>query len=189
MKFLIDGSSTRLNERLAVAPELVAGQLLTPLTRYRRAHEVFGIDNGAFSGFKEAPFVTLLAREVHKKDSCLFVAVPDYVGSHEVTMAMWNAYNYLADGWVKAFVCQDGITEIPKEAGAVFIGGTNDFKDSDEALDIVKDALAKGMHTHCGRVNGPERFIRYAEIGTHTCDGSGVSRYDHMILKIQEAVK
>jgi hypothetical protein len=188
MKFLIDGHRDRVALRYLQWPEGVAGQLLTPLTRYSRGHEVFAIDNGCFTSFREQNFKALLKREFYVKDQSLFVCVPDKVGSHKETMVLWDQYSNLANGYKKAFVAQEGYEGFPEGASALFIGGTNTFKDSKESENAVKDALAKGLHVHIGRVNGPERFIRFHLLGAHTCDGSGVSRYDHMLPLIRDAI-
>lgn len=186
MRFLIDGSGKRLAERIAQWSDGVAGQLLTPLTRYKRAHEVFAIDNGAYGGFRQSPFCATLKRNSDKMEECLFVCVPDKLGDHKTTLQMWHEKNHLADGWKKAFVAQDGYDGMPEEADAIFIGGTNAFKDSLEAIYAIIDARAKGKHVHIGRINGPERFHRFREYAD-TCDGSGVSKYDHMLIKIKES--
>ena len=187
MKFLIDGSGKRITERRLQADELIIGQLLTPLTGYKLAEPKFGIDNGAFSGMtdqKIAKFTRLLDRYYDKRDSCFFVAIPDKVADHKESLAMWDKYHHLADGYTKAFVAQDGFDGMPDGARALFIGGSNDFKDSDECTDIVMRHVKDGFHVHVGRVNGFERFIKFHEIGAHTCDGSGISMYDHMLEKL-----
>jgi hypothetical protein len=191
MKVLIDGSSKRLAERRAQADWLVGGQFLTPLTGYKLAEKVFGIDNGAFSGMtvqKIAKFTRLLARYYDKREDCLFVAVPDKVADHKESLVMWDRYNHLADGYTKAFVVQNGFDGAPSEAGSVFIGGDNDFKDSNECYDIVKRHIAVGMHVHIGRVTGFKRFIKFHEIGAHTCDGSGLSMYDGTFQRLSDAL-
>lgn len=188
MKFLIDGHRDRVAFRSLQWPDGVVGQLLTPLTRYRRGHPIFAIDNGAFTSFNEKGFISLLRREQAVMEDCLFVCVPDKLGCHKVTMSLYKSLGYLCEGWKKAFVAQDGYDGMPEDAQALFIGGTNSFKDSEDALHAVESALKDGKHVHIGRVNGPDRFIRFHNAGAHTCDGSGVSRYDHMILAIKGAM-
>jgi hypothetical protein len=119
----------------------------------------------------------------------MFVCVPDKVGSHKETMELWFQHKHLTEGYKKAFVAQEGYDGFPEGVDALFIGGTNLFKDSLESGEAVKDALSKGLHVHIGRVNGPERFIRFHDLGAHTCDGSGVSRYDHMLPAIKLAME
>jgi len=147
---------------------------------------VFGIDNGAFSYFDEAAFTRLLRRELPRKQDCLFVCVPDKVGDHIETLIMWEQYKHLAEGWRRAFVVQDGFTGAPPDADVLFIGGTTAFKDSREVEQIVCDGVARGVHVHVGRVNGAKRFWKFRALGAHTCDGSGVSRFDHMLEKIRD---
>lgn len=100
---------------------------------------------------------------------------------------MWDDYKHLANGFKLAFVAQDGYSGMPDDADTLFIGGTDRFKESEEAQDAVLDALANGKHVHIGRVNTAPRFMLYHVLGAHTCDGSGVSRYDHMLPAIREA--
>lgn len=192
MKFLIDGSGKRIAKRREQASDLVGGQLLTPLTGYKLAEECFGIDNGAFSGMTDSKvkrFTRILFRYYSQRDSCHFVAIPDKVGDHKETLEMWKRYNHLADGYTKAFVAQDGFNGMPNEAGALFVGGSTEFKDSLECNDIVKHYLSKGFHVHIGRVNTFDRFIKYHDIGAQTCDGSGISMYDHMIENLSYKIK
>jgi hypothetical protein len=189
LKFLIDGHSSRVDARIAQWPEGVAGQLLTPLTRYKLRDHAFAIDNGAFSGFNQREFTNLLRRVKHRREDALFVCVPDIVGDHRGTMSKFRDLHHLADGWRKAFVAQDGFDGMPEEATALFIGGTDKFKDSQECYGIVRRYKHLGFHVHVGRVNGPDRFLVVWALGAHTCDGSGVSRYDHMLPAIKRAME
>lgn len=188
MKFLIDGHRDRVTFRREQWEAGVSGQLITPLTNYKLGHRPFGVDNGAFTSLKIQGLRNLLKRNLPEKEFCLFVAVPDKVGCHATTLELWHEHNHIADGWPKAFVAQDGFDGAP-ECDAIFIGGTNSFKDSAEALSIVAHFLALGKHVHVGRVNGATRFLNFLDAGAHTCDGSGVSRYDHMLPAIKEAVE
>lgn len=184
MKFLIDKSPKDVERKLALHPSLVAGQLLTPLTRYRNAKKKCAIDNGAFSGFNRDAFLSLLAREEENKELCLFVTVPDIVGSARRTLEIWRYRHRIIQHWPLALVMQDGMEDmdIPwDELAAVFIGGCDPWKDSKAAVDIVKTAKTLRKHSHVGRVNTLKRYKLYAEAGADTCDGSGVAMYDHML--------
>lgn len=189
MKFLIDGSENRIKQRRSQADELIAGQLLTPLTKYRRCEDVFGIDNGGFTGAKIEGFTKLIKNQFEFRDQCLFAAVPDKIADHKESLSMWNDYQHIADGYKKAFVVQDGFDEFPSNADAMFLGGSTEFKDSAESDGIVKFALNNDMHVHIGRVNTIERFYHFHELGAHTCDGSGISMYDHMLEKLYRLFK
>lgn len=98
MKFLIDKSPKDVERKMRLHPSLVAGQLLTPLTRYRNFGGVFAIDNGAFSGFRAPEFKALLQREDENRDRCLFVTVPDIVASGRRTLEIWKHRHSLAVG-------------------------------------------------------------------------------------------
>jgi hypothetical protein len=185
MKFLIDGHKDRVLLRQSQWFDGVGGQLLTPLTRYRRGSDVFAIDNGCFTSFREKEFVSLLKREYEFRESALFVCSPDKVGCHKTTFKMYEDYHHLCAGFKIAFVAQDGYEGMPNEVDALFIGGTNAFKDSQLAVDAVIDALNKNKHVHIGRINTAPRFLKFNQLGAHTCDGSGVSRYDHMLPAIK----
>ena len=189
MKILIDSGGKLLQRRIEMWPEKVAGQLITPLSGARRYHDVFAFDNGAYTQFKEKRFIALLKREYEHRDKCLFVAVPDKVGSHNETLKMWSAYNHLADGYKKAFVAQDGYEGYPDGTECLFIGGTNDFKDTQESFDAVVDAKKAGLFVHVGRVTGVKRFMFYEDAGADTCDGSGLTRFDATFLSLRDRYK
>lgn len=180
MKFLIDANRKTVIHRYQQWPDGVAGQLLTPLTRYKRCADVFAIDNGCYGGLKESAFISLLKREYEHRQKCLFVCIPDKVGCHMSTSSMWVRYQHLADGYKRAFVAQDGFNGIPEGADALFIGGTNVFKESREVLQIVS-YFASRMHVHIGRVNTHRRFRKFRDAGAHTCDGSGICRFSEML--------
>ncbi|MFN7318045.1 MAG: hypothetical protein ACK5S6_00920 [bacterium] len=180
MKFLVDASETKALD--GSFPDIVVtGQLLTPLTRYRRWHTTFAIDNGAFSKFNRKAWESLLRRESEHRGNCLFVCCPDVVGSARRTNELFKVYCYLIrSDWKVAYVAQDGSEDmdIPWDlCNCLFLGGRDPWKDSQAAQDIVKTALALGKHVHIGRVNAVDRYILYAKLGAHTCDGSGISRY------------
>jgi hypothetical protein len=193
MKILIDGGASRIEARVREWPEKIGGQLITALTSYSRHHEVFAVDNGAYSGFREKNFIRILKREEKNKEHCLFVAIPDKVGSHKETLAMWDRYHYLGEGWKKAFVAQDGYDGHPDDVDCLFIGGTNRFKDSKESYNAVVDAKKKGLFVHVGRVTAVKRFLFYEDAGADTCDGSGLSRFDktftNLMLSYNRSVK
>lgn len=191
MKFLIDKSPKHVERKMGLHPSLVAGQLLTPLTRYKNAGGVFAIDNGAFSGFDRNGFAALLLREQVNQGKCLFVTVPDVVGAGRRTLEIWRHRETIVKDWPLALVAQDGMEDLDipwAEMAAVFIGGGDPWKDSKASLDIVKTAKTLGKHVHVGRVNTAKRFKLFASVGADTCDGSGVAMYDHMLDDIAKAL-
>ena len=156
------------------------GQLLTPLTRYRnRAAEEgrpWAMDNGAFSQFRKSAFMALMQREIANATSCLFVACPDVVGCHDRTLDLFGVWHVRVAPYPPAFVAQDGCDRIPEEARALFVGGSTEFKQSPEALLLAKDARARGLWVHVGRVNSQDRYNRWVPYAD-SCDGSGISQY------------
>lgn len=161
------------------------GQLLTPLTRYRLRDpsRQWAIDNGGFSGLDIRAFEALLRREHHHRDKCLFVAVPDIVGSARRTLEVFERWKGRLSGWHLALVCQDGQEHLPipwDDIAAVFIGGSTNWKCSLHAEQIVRAAKALGKWAHIGRVNDPSRFKHFEAMDADSCDGTGIARYSHM---------
>ena len=191
MKFLIDTHRDTLAEKCQQFPELVLGQLLTPLTRYSCWDGLFAIDNGAFSGFRREDFQSLLAREEPNKQRCKFVCVPDIVGNGRRTLELWKHRHDWVRGWPLALVLQNGAEdlEIPwDELQAVFIGGIDPWKESAASADLIKTAKTLGKWVHIGRVNTSKRFKHFLELGADSCDGSGIARYDHMLVNIHRTM-
>jgi len=184
MRFLIDKSSTDIGRKMQQHGEFIAGQLLTPLTRYANFGGTFAIDNGAFSRFDAKAFRALLDREKDNAHRCLFVAIPDVVGNARRTLELWKHRARFAQHWPAALVAQDGMEDLDipwDDMSAVFIGGRDPWKESQASLDIVKTAKTLGLHVHVGRVNTAKRFRLFAEACADTCDGSGIAMYDHML--------
>lgn len=163
------------------------GQLLTPLTRYalREPDKPWAIDNGAYSTFDQRPYWSLLAREQHQRDMCLFVTAPDVVGSARRTLELFRHFQprLKQDGWRVALVMQDGQESLPipwHNLSAIFVGGSTAWKVSDHAAHCIKAAKALGKWVHVGRVNDPARFEHFEALGVDSIDGTGLARYSHM---------
>lgn len=164
-------------------------QLFTPLTRYRNRHHdrMFAIDNGAFSRFNRKAFEALLEREKERKHLCRFVSVPDVVGSARRTLEVFDYWYPLLNQWPLALVAQDGQGDLPiawDQIAAVFIGGTNAFKLSQDAVQIIKAAKMMDKWVHVGRVNSPDRFEGFKDLGVDSVDGSGIAQYTWMRERI-----
>lgn len=161
------------------------GQLLTPLTRYRLRSDTFAIDNGGFKKLDIPGLKSLLKREEANKSKCLFVSIPDIVGSAQRTIELFNHFHAHDEfsGWKLAFVCQDGQESLPIPwdlIDAVFIGGSTSWKISAYVEQIIKTAKVLGKHVHAGRVNTPERWSWFEDQGVDSADGTGLARYTHM---------
>jgi hypothetical protein len=155
----------------------------------------WAMDNGAFIGFEEGAFVRMLERfsgldgRIGSKGcdgstpaGCLFVTAPDFVGDAASTLARWPFWSRLIRGLglSPAFVAQDGLTpdRVPwDEMGALFIGGSTDYKESVEARALCGYAKAKGIWVHWGRVNGKRRYELAIKAGADSIDGTGFSMF------------
>lgn len=159
-------------------------QLRTPLTCYALSGKPYGLDNGCFSRFPEKKWKRLLVEAEENRP--VFVCLPDVVGDARRTLDLFNVFKPLTAGLPRALVLQDGVGqfEIPwNDIDAVFVGGTDDFKISNECINACKTAKMLGKWVHVGRINTPERTRQWVELGD-SLDGSGISRYDHMLEKV-----
>jgi len=123
----------------------------------------WAVDNGAFSG-------------------CLFVSAPDVVADAAATLRRWPFWARLIRGlgFPPAFVAQDGLSadRVPwADMGALFIGGSTDYKESADVRSLMAYAKAKGIWTHWGRVNGKRRYEMALKAGCDSFDGSGFSKW------------
>lgn len=167
--------------------EKCIGQLLTPRSGYPNRGGIFAIDNSAYARFRPTSFFSRLNKELPNIDRCKFVSVPDVVGSARRTLELFNYFKKQLKPWPLALVCQDGQGELPipwNHISAVFIGGTTDFKLSQEAIAIIKTAQAMGKWVHVGRVNTPSRVLWCEQLKVDSIDGTGISRYSHMRERI-----
>jgi hypothetical protein len=161
------------------------GQLLTPLTSYRLRNPAakWAGDNGGFKRVDGPGLLRLLEREADHRATCLFIAVPDVIGSARRTLEVFDHWKERLAGWPLALVCQDGQEDLPipwDEIDAVFIGGSTKWKLSEHVGHIIRAANALDKWAHVGRVNDPARFLHFEEMGADSCDGTGLARYTHM---------
>lgn len=164
-------------------------QLRTPLTKYQLAGVPYGLDNGCFARFEQATWEKLLDdAEEHRP---VFVCLPDVVGDARRTLDLFDAFHRRTNGLPRALVLQDGIGnhQIPwGEIDAVFVGGSNDFKISSEAYNACRVAKILGKWIHVGRVNTASRVRDWIGIAD-SIDGSGISRYDHMLESVLSTIR
>jgi hypothetical protein len=157
-------------------------QLRTPLTNYARAAGVpYGLDNGCFKTFDRKEWDRLL--EIAEIDSPVFACLPDIVGDAQRTVELFEYFKRHTNGIPRAMVLQDGIEHatIPwDDMAAVFVGGTDAFKNSPVTMRAAKTAKMLGKWVHVGRVNTAKRVRDWVGIAD-SIDGSGMSRYDHML--------
>lgn len=123
------------------------------------------------------------------KHKCRFVCAPDVVCDSVTTLKKFHEWKGELKKWPIAFVLQDGfkMDEVPwNEIKAIFIGGSNRFKDSYRITEAVQIAQSKGLWVHVGRVNGPSRVNRFESLNVNSIDGTGISRYTRMRTKIAD---
>lgn len=142
-------------------------------------HIPAAFDNGAFVGFEEGAYVRMLEKFA-AVPRCLFAAAPDFVGDFAATLDRWPFWSRLIRGLglPPAFVAQDGLQaeRMPwDEMGALFIGGTDAFKEGPDAASLMAYAQARGIHVHVGRVNGRRRYAMMLRSGADSIDGTGFS--------------
>ena len=188
MKILLDKSPATIDQQRERFGDVI-WQLRTPLTGYRLHGCPYGLDNGAFTQFDEAKWRRQLieARE-HRP---LFVCLPDIVGSARRTLELFRHFAPVTVGLPRALVLQDGIGQFDlpwSQIDAVFVGGSDQFKVSTEAFDAARTAKLLGKWVHVGRVNTGKRVEQWVGVAD-SCDGSGMSQYDHMLTDVVRAIK
>jgi len=159
-------------------------QLRTPARYNNLAGVPYGIDNGCYVGFREKEFFKLVD-EVRDGEHQIdfirpkFVCAPDIVGDATRTLDLYDYFKRKLIGLPVCLVLQDGIGNhrIPwDELSAVFVGGSDTFKTSTEAMNACKVARMLGKWVHVGRVNSEAR-ARWWKDMADSCDGSGVTRW------------
>jgi hypothetical protein len=112
----------------------------------------------------------------------MFVTVPDVVGDHHVSLAL---FRYWLPALRKrdlpvAFVAQDGARPdlIPwDDLDAVFIGGRERWKKSQVAARIIRTAKLRRKIVHAGRCNADWLIVYFHALGVDSFDGGKYSRW------------
>ena len=164
-------------------------QLRTPLTRNAVAGVPYGLDNGCFTRFDKKIWLRMVAEaRNYKKSVCpegvpKFVTLPDIVGDARRTLELFSHFCHDTHGVPRALVLQDGIGQHEIHWALVdagFVGGSDNFKISPEAINACKAAKMLGKWVHVGRVNTASRVRNWVGLAD-SIDGSGISRFDHML--------
>jgi hypothetical protein len=149
---------------------------------YARAAAIpYGLDNGCYSKFERAAWDRLL--EQAEEDAPVFACLPDIVGNAQRTLELFEYFKRHTNGIPRALVIQNGIDRvcIPwDDLAAVFIGGDDAFKISRAALEVARVAKMLGKWVHVGRVNTAKRVRNWKGLAD-SIDGTGMSRFDHML--------
>lgn len=157
------------------------GHIMTPArwSDHVPNNRLWCMDNGVFTGkFDEALFWSKLDRVNQYQKTCLFVVSPDVVANAIATLSAWRYWGMQikARGWPVAFVAQDGqeLFDFPPDFDALFIGGSTEWKMSEQALYCIKRAKALEKWVHVGRVNSQKRIRHFKLAGVDSVDGTTV---------------
>lgn len=188
MKILLDASPAKIAEyRQRYDHDF--WQLRTPLTQYARAGVPWALDNGCFAKFDQPRWERMLDEADEHRP--LFVTLPDIVGDAQRTAELFDAFYRRTQELPRALVLQDGIerVRIPwPDITAVFIGGSDAFKVAPVAIAAAKAAKMLGKWVHVGRVNTAARVRNWLGLAD-SIDGSGISRYDHMLEDVLAMIR
>lgn len=163
-------------------------QLRTPLTKNKIADCTYALDNGCYTQFDYGTWLRMVGEAQTIKP--LFITLPDIVGDARRTLELFNHFMSDTGCAPRALVLQDGISnvDIPwRWISAVFVGGSDSFKISQEAIAACKAAKMLDKWVHVGRVNTPARIKNYIGLAD-SIDGSGISRFDHMLESVLNAI-
>jgi len=189
VKILLDLSPAMIAERRERYGEDF-WQLRTPLTKYARATGIpYALDNGCFGRFDQATWERLL--DEADRDRPLFVCLPDVVGDAQRTAELFEIFWARTQELPRALVLQDGIerVRIPwSEIKAVFVGGSDQFKFSPQAMAAARTAKMLGKWVHVGRVNTAARVRNWLGLAD-SIDGSGICRFDHMLEDVLAQIR
>lgn len=161
------------------------GLLISPAGWRTPPHYMpYALDNGAFTGFDPIAFKTMLSRATFLRNKPIWVAVPDMVADAAATLALWHRW-WKKIPFQRAFVAQDGHEpqDVPKEADAVFVGGTTQWK-----LNCAHKFKGVTPWLHIGRVNSISRIEWAVEIGADSIDGTGWFRKNRRKLDLLEFI-
>lgn len=190
----MSGCTTTTKRMMADRPDRF-GVLLTPSNGNREWWDgsvMWACDNDYFRDIpepeKRANFLRMLAKVIRCRTRPAWVSLPDAVGDAGETLRRFTVWQPLVAelGLPAALVSQDGLRteQVPWDSLAcLFVGGSTQWKCSDESMALTLEAHARGKLVHFGRVNTQRRitFIaRQMRDGLAWCDtfdGTGFSAY------------
>lgn len=159
-------------------------------------HRAWCMDADTFSlPFQPDAYFAALDKLIPYMNTCKFVVVPDTVGNAVATLWQFRqwAWRIKERGWPVAFVAQDGqeAMPLPPEYDALFIGGTTDWKMSEHADRLIRQAQRAGKWVHVGRVNSRKRIRHFQLIGVDSVDGTSIAyapdkhykRFDYQLFQ------
>lgn len=170
------GTSPSYDDVRAALDAHEIGLMCQPGSNRPQAGWIWAADSGCFSdAWEHSRWMTWLTSGL-PRSGCIFATIPDVVGDHEATVYRWNCYADIVWGfhYPRAFVAQDGAESksVPwHELDCLFIGGTTEWKQGNDALALASEARERGKWVHVGRVNSGERVRSWHGIA-HSVDGT-----------------
>jgi hypothetical protein len=171
--------------RLAVQkfPELVgffiSPRTLGPRSSLRETNAKWGGDNDCFNpcGFNWRAFLKMMWQNRDIRRNCLFIVAPDKVGDAKRTLWRFWFWAIIIKllGFPVALAAQDGLENLSVPwflLDVLFVGGTTEWKLSQRAVELVKEAKRHKKWVHVGRVNSQRRFQFCYKIGVDSVDGT-----------------
>lgn len=154
------------------------GNLFVPGSYYR-SDLVFALDNGVYKAWatgkpwESDKFLRHIDKVAQRGTIPLWVVVPDAVGDHRRTLALWHEWaprlkkNY---GWPLAFAVQDGQqpNAVPADADVIFVGGTTEWKRK-----TIRLWCQRYPRVHVGRINTYRWLWHCHKCGAESVDGTG----------------
>jgi hypothetical protein len=192
VKILLDCSPAKI-EAYRARYRVDFGQLRTPLTNYKLASEpvMWAADNGFFSSQDVNAWLAWVDRfDENRARRPKFVTLPDIVCDAARTIELFEYFKKRTNELPRALVLQNGIERerIPwNDLDAIFIGGDDQFKYSPQAMAAARTAKILGRWVHVGRMNTAARVRNWLGLAD-SIDGSGISRFDHMLEDVLAAI-
>ena len=146
-------------------------------------------DNDCFNGgLNKDLFVKMLKRSRPSIGGCMWVASPDVVADADATLDLFDEWVDVISGqygYPIALVAQDGMIGAEVrwlEIDALFIGGSTEWKMSEAAHRLVREAQSHGKLVHMGRVNTRRRLELAKAWGVDSVDGTSTVMYTDTYL-------
>jgi hypothetical protein len=163
---LLVGGATRTVARYPQVGCLVQPRSGTSIVRLADCGRLWAADNDCFQGLDVSAYWRMIIRiSKVNRERLLWVAVPDVVGAAQETVNRWVEWYPQLDylDLPAAFVGQDGLElirdQIPwHQMACLFIGGTTEWKLSEHAESLMREAKQRGKLVHVGRVNTRRRI-------------------------------
>ncbi|GGR15826.1 hypothetical protein [Deinococcus ruber] len=165
-------------DALDAGPDI--GQMTQPRSGVKaniREGRWWGCDCDAFGprGVELERFLDLLESLRDHSATCLFITVPDHPGDGMATFEQFDddLMALIGFGFPLAYVLQDGCETlpIPEGASAVFLGGTDPWREQ-WAATLLTRAKRAGLHRHVGRVNSARRSRALGPLNAQSVDGT-----------------